>query len=334
MECWKELLMLDKDIKKKAINPKDKSNAQNIPLDKIFKALTFTASLGVILLLGFIIFKLFMESALSVEKFGFKFITSMEWDPVKGEFGAGAYIFGTIVSSLIAILIATPVSVGIALYLTEIAPPWLSTPVGFLVELLAAIPSVIYGLWGIFVFVPFIRQYIQKPIGDLFGWIPLFSGPPLGIGMLSAGLILAIMIIPIITAISRDIISSVPTLQREGAMALGATRWEVIKYAILPFAKSGILGGIILGMGRALGETMAVTMVIGNRPEIKASLFAPAHSMAAVIANEFTEATDDIYLSALIEVGLLLFLVTFIMNGLARFFIWSVARGPKGGIRQ
>lgn len=322
---------MDKDNVIKPSYLKGKSSNRNISLDIIFRNLTFTACLGVIILLGFIIFKLIMQSTLSIDKFGLKFITSVEWDPIMGEFGAGAYIYGTIMSSLIAIFIATPVSVGIALYLTEIAPPWLSTPVGFLVELLAAIPSVIYGLWGIFVFVPFIREYIQKPLGDLFGWLPLFSGTPLGIGMLSAGLILAIMIIPIITSISRDIISSVPTLQREGAMALGATKWEVIKYAILPFAKTGILGGIILGLGRALGETMAVTMVIGNRPEIKASLFAPAHSMAAVIANEFTEATDDIYLSALIEVGLLLFLVTFVMNGLARIFIWSVARGPKGG---
>ncbi|MFZ5944912.1 MAG: phosphate ABC transporter permease subunit PstC [Bacillota bacterium] len=325
---------MDKNLIKTSRNHKGEDKIRNIPLDSLFKALTLTASFAVIVLLAFIIFKLYMQSTLSMDKFGWRFITSMEWDPVQGEFGAGAYIYGTIVSSLIALLIATPVSVGIALYLTEIAPPWLSTPVGFLVELLAAIPSVIYGLWGIFVFVPFIRQYIQKPLGDMLGWIPLFSGPPLGIGMLSAGVILAIMIIPIITSISRDIISSVPTLQREGALALGATKWEVIKYAILPYAKSGILGGIILGLGRALGETMAVTMVIGNRPEIKASLFAPAHSMAAVIANEFTEATDDIYLSALIEIGLLLFLVTFVMNGLARFFIWSVARGPKGGIRQ
>jgi len=322
---------LDTHTRKRTCSLRRKYKIPNIYLDNLFWILTFIASLGVILLLGFIILKLYMQSALSINKFGFEFITGIEWDPVHGDYGAGAYIYGTVMSSLIAILIATPLSVGIALYLTEIAPPWFNTPAGFLIEILAAIPSVIYGLWGIFVFVPLIRDYIQKPLGNLFGWVPLFSGPPLGIGLLSAGFILAIMIIPIITSISRDIIDSVPVLQREGAIALGATKWEVIKYAVLPYAKSGIMGGVILGLGRALGETMAVTMVIGNRPEINASLFAPAHSMAAVIANEFTEATEEIYLSALIEIGLLLFLVTFVMNGLARLFIWSVARGPGRG---
>lgn len=303
-------------------------------VDRLFKGITLLAASVVVAILIAIILELYTQSSFSIDKFGFSFITSTDWNPVTGEYGALPFIFGTIVSSLIAILIAVPISVGVAVFLTEIAPRWLSTPIGFLVELLAAIPSVIYGLWGIFVFVPFIRNYIQMPLQDVLGWMPLFSGPPLGIGMLSAGLILAIMIIPIITAISKDIISSVPILQREGALALGATKWETIKFAVLPYAKTGILGGIILGLGRAIGETMAVTMVIGNRAEIKTSLFAPAHSMAAVIANEFTEATEDVYLSALIEIGLLLFLVTFVLNGLARFFIWSVARGPRGGIRQ
>ena len=303
-------------------------------VDRIFKGITLLAASAVVAILIAIILELYTQSSFSIDKFGFSFITSTDWNPVTGEYGALPFIFGTIVSSFIAILIAVPISVGVAVFLTEIAPRWLSTPIGFLVELLAAIPSVIYGLWGIFVFVPFVRNYIQLPLQDVLGWMPLFSGPPLGIGMLSAGLILAIMIIPIITAISKDIISSVPILQREGALALGATKWETIKFAVLPYAKTGILGGIILGLGRAIGETMAVTMVIGNRAEIKTSLFAPAHSMAAVIANEFTEATEDVYLSALIEIGLLLFLVTFVLNGLARFFIWSVARGPRGGIRQ
>lgn len=303
-------------------------------VDRLFKGITLLAASVVVAILIAIILELYTQSSFSIDKFGFSFITSTDWNPVTGEYGALPFIFGTIVSSFIAILIAVPISVGVAVFLTEIAPRWLSTPIGFLVELLAAIPSVIYGLWGIFVFVPFIRNYIQMPLQDVLGWMPLFSGPPLGIGMLSAGLILAIMIIPIITAISKDIISSVPILQREGALALGATKWETIKFAVLPYAKTGILGGIILGLGRAIGETMAVTMVIGNRAEIKTSLFAPAHSMAAVIANEFTEATEDVYLSAIIEIGLLLFLVTFVLNGLARFFIWSVARGPRGGIRQ
>lgn len=303
-------------------------------VDRIFKGITLSAASAVVAILIAIILELYTQSSFSIDKFGFSFITSADWNPVTGEYGALPFIFGTIVSSFIAILIAVPISVGVAVFLTEIAPRWLSTPIGFLVELLAAIPSVIYGLWGIFIFVPFVRNHIQLPLQDVLGWMPLFSGPPLGIGMLSAGLILAIMIIPIITAISKDIISSVPVLQREGALALGATKWETIKFAVLPYAKTGILGGIILGLGRAIGETMAVTMVIGNRAEIKTSLFAPAHSMAAVIANEFTEATEDVYLSALIEIGLLLFLVTFVLNGLARFFIWSVARGPRGGIRQ
>jgi len=303
-------------------------------VDRIFKVITLLAASAVVALLFAIIIKLYTQSSFSIDKFGFSFITSTDWNPVTGEYGALPFIFGTVVSSFIAILIAVPISVGVAIFLTEIAPRWLSTPIGFLVELLAAIPSVIYGLWGIFIFVPFVRNYIQMPLHDVLGWMPLFSGPPLGIGMLAAGLILAIMIIPIITAISKDIISSVPILQREGALALGATKWETIKYAVLPYAKTGILGGIILGLGRAIGETMAVTMVIGNRAEISSSIFAPAHSMAAVIANEFTEATEDVYLSAIIEIGLLLFLVTFVLNGLARFFIWSVARGPRGGIRQ
>lgn len=302
--------------------------------DPLFKGLALMMAIGVVALLFYMIFVLIIESRLSIKKFGFGFITGQEWNPVTGEFGALPYIFGTIVSSIIAVAVATPISVGVALFLSEMAPKWLSRSMSFMVELLAAIPSVIYGLWGLFVFVPFVRDYIQKPIGKNFNWIPLFSGPPIGIGMLSAGLILAIMIIPIITAISKDVISAVPNLQREGALALGATKWEVLKKAVLPYAKMGILGGIILGLGRAIGETMAVTMVIGNRPQIKASLFSPAHSMAAVIANEFTEATENEYLSALIEIGLLLFAVTFILNLMARIFIWSVARGPKGGIRE
>jgi phosphate transport system permease protein len=307
--------------------------ARKWPVEAFFKWGTFAFAFLIIVLLIWMIIAIAIQSQLSLEKFGFQFLTSTDWDPVKGLFGALPFIYGTIVSSIVAIAVAAPISIGVALFLTEMAPKWLRTPIGFLIELLAAIPSILFGLWGLFVFVPFVREWIQKPIGKILGWFPLFSGAPIGLGMLSAGLLLAIMIIPIITALARDIIGNVPNIQKEGALALGATRWEMIWKVVLPYARSGILGAVILGLGRALGETMAVTMVIGNRAEIKASLFAPSHSMAAVIANEFTEATGDLYLSSLIEVGLILFLVTFLLNALARFLIWSVAKGPKGGIR-
>jgi phosphate transport system permease protein len=307
--------------------------ARKWPVEAFFKWGTFAFAFLIIVLLIWMIIAIAIQSQLSLEKFGFQFLTSTDWDPVKGLFGALPFIYGTIVSSIVAIAVAAPISIGVALFLTEMAPKWLRTPIGFLIELLAAIPSILFGLLGLFVFVPFVREWIQKPIGKILGWFPLFSGAPIGLGMLSAGLLLAIMIIPIITALARDIIGNVPNIQKEGALALGATRWEMIWKVVLPYARSGILGAVILGLGRALGETMAVTMVIGNRAEIKASLFAPSHSMAAVIANEFTEATGDLYLSSLIEVGLILFLVTFLLNALARFLIWSVAKGPKGGIR-
>ncbi|MFC5648860.1 phosphate ABC transporter permease subunit PstC [Paenibacillus solisilvae] len=302
--------------------------------DTGFKWTTFMFAAVIFLLFLWIIIALALESHLSIQKFGLHFIIGTEWNPVKGEFGALPFIYGTVISSLIAIIIAAPISIGVALFITEMAPEWLKRPVGFMIELLAAIPSILFGLWGLFVMVPFIRDWFQIPVSKLLGGFLLFSGAPIGLGMLSAGVILAIMIIPIITALARDVISVVPSLQKEGFMALGATKWEVIWKVILPFARPGILGACILGMGRALGETMAVTMVIGNRVDIKASLFAPGHSMAAVIANEFTEATDDIYLSSLIEIGLLLFLVTFVLNAAARFMIWRVARGPRGGVKR
>ncbi|REE81574.1 phosphate ABC transporter membrane protein 1 (PhoT family) [Paenibacillus taihuensis] len=302
-------------------------------MDHGFKWLTFSFGCIILIMFVWIILELTNESKQSISKFGLGFIFSQDWNPVKGEFGALPFIYGTIVSSLIAIIIAAPISIGIALFLNEMAPKWLKQPVAFMIELLAAIPSILYGLWGLFVMVPFIRDWLQKPISKYLGGFPLFSGAPIGLGMLTAGILLAIMIIPIITALARDVIRVVPTLQKEGYLALGATKWEVIWKIILPFARPGILGACILGLGRALGETMAVTMVIGNRAEIKASLFAPGHSMAAVIANEFTEATDDIYLSSLIEIGLLLFLVTFVLNAGARFLIWTVAKGSKGGVK-
>lgn len=299
----------------------------------VFKWTTFFFAMIIVLLMLWMIIALMSESRLSIQKFGTGFIFSQDWNPVKGIFGALPFIYGTVISSVIAIIIAAPVSIGVALFITEMSPKWFKSPIGFLIEMLAAIPSILFGLWGLYIFVPFVRDWIQKPVSGVLGNFFLFTGAPIGLGMLSAGLLLAIMIIPIITALARDVISVVPVIQKEGALALGATKWEVIWKVVLPYARPGILGACILGLGRALGETMAVTMVIGNRAEIKASLFAPGHSMAAVIANEFTEATEDIYLSSLIEIGLLLFFVTFLLNALARFLIWRVARGPKGSIK-
>ncbi|MCY9692209.1 phosphate ABC transporter permease subunit PstC [Paenibacillus alginolyticus] len=326
--------MNSKEVADRVVIGVAKPQKSKRPMDTAFRWITFSFASLILIIMATMLFVLIMESRLSLQTFGFNFIVSSHWNPVKGIFGALPFIYGTVISSIIAILIAAPISIGVALFITEMSPKWLKGSIGFLIEMLAAIPSILFGLWGLYVFVPFVRGWIQKPVSAIASGIPLFSGAPIGLGMLTAGLLLAIMIIPIITALARDIISVVPTTQKEGALALGATKWEMIWKVILPFARPGILGACILGLGRALGETMAVTMVIGNRAEIKASLFAPGHSMAAVIANEFTEATEDIYLSSLIEIGLLLFLVTFLLNAVARFLIWTVARGPKGGIRS
>jgi len=268
---------------------------------------------------------MFIDSGPSRSKFGFGFIVSSEWEPVKEEFGALTFIYGTVVSSLIALAIALPVSIGVAVFLSEIAKKTVGTTIGFLIEILAAIPSIIYGFWGIFVLAPYMRESFQPFLQKYFGYIPLFQGTPFGFGMMTAGIILAIMITPIISSITRDVLKAIPVSQREAAYALGATKWEAIKMALLN-AKSGILGATVLGLGRAVGETMAVTMVIGNRAQIKASLFEPAYSMASVIANEFAEASGEMHISSLIEVGLILFGVTFIINSLARFLIFSVTR--------
>ena len=273
-----------------------------------------------------------MNSMLSIREFGFGFLTSRTWDPIKGQFGALPFIYGTVVSSVLALVIAVPLSIGVAIFLVEQAPRSLARPFAFLVELLAAIPSVVYGLWGIFVLAPFLREYVQPPIGRWFGWLPLFQGTTTGLGLLTGGIILAIMVTPIITAVVRDVLAAVPISQREAALALGATKWETTR-VVLANAASGIAGAIVLGLGRAIGETMAVTMVIGNRPQISASLFAPSYTIASVIANEFTEATGDLYLSALIQIGLILFLVTFVVNGIAKLLVWSVTRGTSGTAR-
>jgi phosphate transport system permease protein len=268
--------------------------------------------------------ELYRQSRLSIQEFGWQFWQTDEWDPVTGVFGARPFIWGTLYSSVLAILISTPIALGIAIYISELSPTWLRTPLVFLTELLAAIPSIVYGLWGIFVLVPFVRE-LQIATPAWLKTVPLFSGPPLGVGMLAAALILAIMIVPFSASVAREVLRAVPQAQREGAYALGATRWEAIRMALF-YARTGIVGSIMLGFGRALGETMAVTMVIGNNPKISWSLFAPQHTMSAVIANEFAEATSDLYLHALIEIGLVLFVITLFVNGLSRLFIWSMAR--------
>jgi phosphate transport system permease protein len=266
---------------------------------------------------------LYRESMLSIREFGFQFWRTDVWDPVAGEFGAKPFIWGTLYSSILALLISTPIALGIAVYVSELCPPALRRTLVFLTELLAAIPSIVYGLWGIFVLVPFVRQ-IEVATPEWMKVIPLFSGPPLGVGMLSAALILAIMVIPFSSAVAREVLRSVPQAQREGAYALGATRWEAIRMALF-YARTGIVGAVMLGFGRALGETMAVTMVIGNNPQVTWSLYAPQYTMAAVLANEFAEASGDLYLHALVEIGLVLFILTLIVNVISRMFIWSMA---------
>ncbi len=282
---------------------------------------------AILILLGLIVYELVARSQLSWHASRWSFFFRSDWNPVEDQFGALPFIYGTLVSSLVALILSVPLAVGVAVFTTEMCPKWLRGPLSFTTELLAAIPSVIYGLWAIFVLVPLLRQYVEPLLGKTLGWTGLFEGAPYGIGMLAAGIILAIMVIPIISSITREVLSVVPQHQREGVLALGATRWEMIRIGVLRNARAGIVGGIILGLGRALGETMAVTMVIGNRPEIAKSLFAPGYTMASVIANEFSEATGDTYLSALIEIGLALFLVTIIVNALARLMVWSVTRG-------
>lgn len=284
-------------------------------------------SASILVVLGLLLYELITKSHLTIAQFGFKFFTRQAWDPVSGDFGALSFIYGTLVSSLLALVIAVPLSVGLAVFVTEMCPRSLRGIISFLSELLAAIPSVIYGLWAIFVLAPILRNYVEPFLADTLGWTGLFSGPPLGIGMLAAGIILAIMIIPIISSITREVLVAVPQHQREATLAIGATRWEMIRMGVLRNARAGILGAVILGLGRAIGETMAVTMIIGNRPEIAKSLFAPGYTMASVIANEFSEATDDRFLSALVEVGLALLIVTLIVNTLARLLVWSITRG-------
>jgi phosphate transport system permease protein len=295
--------------------------------DILFASAMWLCGAMVVALLGLIVYQLAIGSSLSWHAFGWKFFGESDWNPVSEQFGALPFIYGTVVSSVLSLVIAVPLAVGVAVFITEMCPVGLRGILSFTTELLAAIPSVVYGLWAIFVLVPILRQYVQPLLARTLGWTGLFTGPPYGVGMLAAGVILAIMIIPIISSITREVLTVVPQHQREAVLALGATRWEMIRMGVLRNARAGIVGAIILGLGRALGETMAVTMVIGNRPQISTSLFAPGYTMASVLANEFSEATGNLYLSALIEIGLALFLVTIVVNALARFMVWSVTRG-------
>lgn len=294
--------------------------------DRAFRWFTLGMALAVVALVVLVGWQLARGSHLAIAKFGFHFLTTSTWDPVAEQYGALPFIYGTVVSSAIALLIAVPLSVATAIYLTELAPLWIRQPLASGIEMLAAIPSVILGLWGIFVMIPWLRSFAYPGLQAVLGWTPFFTGPIYGVGMLSGGIIIAIMILPIITSVAREIMRSVPNLQREAAYALGATEWEVTRIAVLSYAKTGLFGAAILGLGRALGETMAVTMVIGNTPQIKASLFAPGYTLASVIANEFTEATTDMYLQALFEIGLVLFGITIVANLLAQLLLKTTAR--------
>ncbi len=294
--------------------------------DKIFRSVLFIAASSILVIVAAIFVMMTISAMPTLERFGFGFLVGNEWKPAQESFGALPFIYGTVVSSVIALLLSVPVSLGIAIFLVEQAPVKIARPIAFIVELLAAIPSVVYGLWGIFVLAPFIRNYLGPFLQGNFGFIPLFQGRLTGIGMITGAIILALMVTPIITAVVRDVLEAVPTTQREAALALGATKWETTTI-VLGNAASGIAGAVVLGLGRAIGETMAVTMVIGNSPQITASLFEPANTIASLLAANFAEATDRIYLSALIEIGLVLFLVTFVVNALAKLLILSVARG-------
>jgi phosphate transport system permease protein len=291
--------------------------------DRAFKLILVIAALAIPVLMAFLVQELYVGAQLAISRFGIGFVGTSVWDPVAEQFGAFPLIFGTLLSSFLALLIAVPLSLGVAIYITEFAPNAIRQPIAFVIELLAAIPSVVYGLWGIFVLIPILRKGVFPLLRDAFGALPFFQGPIYGPSMLSASIILAIMVMPFIMSVANN--------QREAALALGATRWEAVMSAILPYARSGILGAVILGLGRALGETMAVTMLIGNRHEIAASLFAPGYTMAAVIANEFTEAATDLHYSALTYVALLLFLLTVLVNAAARLLIWQVSRRKGAG---
>jgi phosphate transport system permease protein len=300
--------------------------------DRIFAATLGVLGGAVLVIVGVVVLELYRVARPALAQGGMKFLLETDWDPVSGSFGALPFVYGTLVTSGIAIAVALPVSVGLALFLSEMGPPRLRPLVSFLIESLAAIPSVVYGIWGLFVLVPLLRDFVEPALASALGFIPLFQGPPIGLGYLAAGVILSIMILPTIASVTSEVLKTVPPSLKEGALALGATRWEAIRLAVLPYARPGIVGAALLGLGRALGETMAVTMVIGNSPAIHASLFAPGYSLPAVIANEFAEATGDLHTGALAGLALVLFGLALLLNSLARILVGIVARGPKGSI--
>ncbi len=295
----------------------------------MFNVLVTAAAIVVILTIAGLFYELIQRAWPAITKFGFGFIWNTTWDPPKQVFGAGAFVVGTLVTAAVALVAATAIGVLVALFLVEVAPPPVSRPVSYFVELLAAIPSVVYGLWGVFVLGPFIRDSLGPVMVDYLGWIPFFDGTPLITGLFSAMVILSIMILPTVMAVSRDVIGAVPRSQREGVLALGATRWEMIRMSVLPYARSGILGAAILGLARAVGETLAVTLVIGNRVAIPHTIFDPAYTMASVIANQFTEVENDMHRAALMEVALLLLGITFLINVAARLLVWRVTKGQR-----
>ena len=298
--------------------------------DKAFERTTQAAAVLVLIILGGVIVSLFVGSLPALQQFGFGFLTNQAWNPVTERFGAFAPIVGTLTTSVVAMAIAVPVGLGVAVFLTEICPAWLRNPVGIAIELLAGIPSIIYGIWGLFVFAPFVQQYVEPPIIALFGPVPIlssiFAGPPYGIGTLTAGFVLAIMVLPFITSISRDVFNTVPPVLKESAYGIGCTRYEVVKHVVIPYTRVGVIGGVMLGLGRALGETMAVTFVIGNAHRISSSILAPGTTISATIANEFTEAVGDLYTSSLIALGLILFVITFIVLAIARIMLMRIER--------
>ncbi|MGB3867597.1 MAG: phosphate ABC transporter permease subunit PstC [Xanthobacteraceae bacterium] len=298
--------------------------------DALFHAVTRGAAILVLLLLGGVMVALFVGALPALTTFGFDFVTTQRWNPVTEKFGALAPIYGTLVTSLIAMVIAVPFGLLIAMFLTELCPMWLRRPIGIAIELLAGIPSIIYGIWGLFVLAPFLQQYVQPALISTFGNVPvlsnLFAGPPYGIGVLTAGVILAVMVLPFVTSISRDVFAAVPPVLKEAAYGLGCSTWEVMRYVVLPYTRIGVIGGVMLGLGRALGETMAVTFVIGNAHKISSSLLAPGTTISATIANEFTEAVGDLYTSSLIALGLILFVITFIVLAIARYLLLRIER--------
>jgi len=301
--------------------------------DRVFTGLLLASAWIILATVAALLIVLVVAACPAIKTAGISALTSTDWSPADDRFGALSFVYGTAVTSLIALLLAGPIGIAVALFLSELAPSRVANPIAMLVELLAAVPSVVYGLWGLFVLAPVMRTIVQPALGKTLGFLPLFQGPPLGIGLLTGGILLAIMILPTVAAIARDVFSAVPNDQREGMLALGATKWEVLTKAVLPYARSGVIGALVLALGRAMGEAMAVVMVIGNTPAISASLFRPAYTMASVLANEFTEATGRTYVSMLIEIGLLLFLLSVVVNVFARALVWSVGPRRSGAMR-